>query len=287
MTPTGYGGCQVSWGLPGDVPISGDYDADGKSEIAVVRPSSMIWYIRSTVDGSNVAVQFGLPGDKPDEGDFNYDGISDISVYRPTEDKFYARYYNRTTGAVTVSSVAMYNAGYRTYGATTEFPASANYNTSNANPELSYFTRYYGGVGDPRVGWAWYYQPSNYSGGLVFQYDDWTSIPVVGNYAGAGSGFDYVKWHPSDGNWTVYTNPGGPVGSLPGSVTQGGLNGDVPVSGDYDGDGIADLAVWRPSNGVWCIKPSTGNCANIAGTTPDAYGGCEKQWGVSGDVPVQ
>jgi hypothetical protein len=34
------------------------------------------------------------------------------------------------------------------------------------------------------------------------------------------------------------------------------LPGDVPVPADYDGDGVTDIAVWRPSTGGWWVKLS-------------------------------
>ena len=51
----------------------------------------------------------------------------------------------------------------------------------------------------------------------------------------------------------------------------GGATDDMPVPGDFDGDGRADIAVFRPSNGQWYIK---GAASPI-------------QWGGTGDIPVQ
>lgn len=53
-----------------------------------------------------------------------------------------------------------------------------------------------------------------------------------------------------------------------------GSPGDVNVQGDYDGDGIADVAMFTPSTGIWQIRRSgTGETTNT-------------QFGAAGDLPV-
>jgi hypothetical protein len=54
-----------------------------------------------------------------------------------------------------------------------------------------------------------------------------------------------------------------------------GQNGDQPVPEDFDGDGRADIAVFRPSGGNWFILQSSNNQFRA------------QQWGANGDIPIQ
>jgi len=88
---------QIStFGKPGDIPLVGDWNGDGKSEIGLYRPSNGFWYM--DVNGNGLwdgrptdwqINQFGSPGDIPIVGDWNGDKKSEIGVYRPSTSAWY------------------------------------------------------------------------------------------------------------------------------------------------------------------------------------------------------
>ena len=89
---------QYNFGISGDIPLSGDWNDDTKSEVGVFRPLTHLFYLDYNGNGAwngaagDRSYNFGITGDLPVAGDWNNDGISEIGVFRPSTHLFYLDY---------------------------------------------------------------------------------------------------------------------------------------------------------------------------------------------------
>jgi SpoIID/LytB domain protein len=81
------------YGIPGDVPLMGDWNCDGVDTPAMYRRSSGFIYLRNsnTQGVADISYFFGNPSDIPIAGDFNGDNCDTLAIYRPSEGKVYVK----------------------------------------------------------------------------------------------------------------------------------------------------------------------------------------------------
>jgi len=121
---SGVGEMTFILGNPGDLPLAGDFDGDGKDTISVYRPSQSKVYVSNAIPANGTAIVasndyfFGDPGDLPFVGDFNGIGPDTIGLYRQTTGFVYYADTHGPNGGVapTTNSYFFGNPGDRFVG---------------------------------------------------------------------------------------------------------------------------------------------------------------------------
>ena len=253
------GDTETAWGLDTDAVTPGDFDGDGKDDVAVWRGASggnSAFYIIQSATVTVRFVQFGLEGDDPYMiADYDGDGKDDVAIYRPgatagAQSTFW--WMPSDSGSPLANHPVPISWGAGPEDGSADFPVPGDFNGDGKADFCIYRNNGSGGA-------QFWLHPG--SGGVdanapttITYFGQFSDTVVPGDYDGDGK-TDIAVVRNEGGNLVWYIRPSSgvvPAGNpypdfirQPWGLQSSQFNPDYPVQGDYDGDGKTDIAVWR------------------------------------------
>ena len=254
------------WGISTDTFVPGDFDGDGKDDVAVWRggpPFGAYFYILNSSNMTFRADVFGQTGDNPNVfGDYDGDGKDDPAIYRSgvnAGDRSFWAFRASTTGIINI----------RQWGQNGDFPAPGDY---DGDGKMDLAIQRNNGGGQARF---WIQQSSNLAT-VTTVFGTPTDVVVPGDYDGDGkTDIAVARGIGGQINWFYQPSSTG-TGFV--SIVWGNSATDFLTTGDYDGDGKTDVAVWRPN-----ADPSQ-TFFYVRGSATGSL--IPYEWGQNGDYPV-
>lgn len=229
---------RTSFGPPGGIPLSGDFNGDGLSEMAIYVDGR--WYVdfngNSAWDAADLLITLGGPEDRPIVGDWNGDGKDDVGVVRPaasSETWAGATADRRVVPVAAAEPIRSRNAASFHYGPIDGTPVVGDW----TNTGIDRIGVYADGVwtldidGDRRLTQA----------DVVVHIGSAGDRPVVGDFNRDGRD-DLGVYR--NGTWQIDTTGDLRLGDDD-LTYQLGDDDHTPVVGDWDGDGRDQIGVVR------------------------------------------